>query len=442
VPPPVLASQSFNVTTDLHELIEAIANDYIAVDNTELDLPPPPEAAPPGGERDRQSSVAFPNSAQGAGSEVSFKASSQQPLPPQLHPAPAEPIDRSNRSIELPSFGQATTMDGEQASPEPEALDPDALDLQTSDVFNSDLDEPIVAEAAWVDEVLDHQSRKDSAPDLPVHTPPVPGLAAEAFNDEPIPDWESADRLWDSEPVDTVNSDTALTEAPEPDSPEQSAFRALNLQNRFWERLQSLMVDKELSHWLEVLQAEEAEETEGVSTEWGNDKALPFGRFKRRSIGKDAELAAQEVLAEDDPTPDSTPPTGSGEAIPPGMPVLPIDEAIPVPELQAPPGELTTGQTLIVTVKLPDSHPRIFVKLWLSERQSRTLLDAPRWLTDFLPDGFGNLITRTELTVPHGCVEIQVEAIAVEMVTQRESDKVTLVREVVPADLSSYSLDD
>ncbi|WP_416675119.1 hypothetical protein [Egbenema bharatensis] len=478
VPPPVLAIQSFNVTTDLHELIEAIANDYIVTEDAELDLPLPPEAAPTSAERDHRSNVSFPTPSQAIAPEISFKASSQQPLPPQLHPSSPEPFDRPNRPLELPSFNQVTADDQEGEPSDADALDLNRFDSESLDPLDSDLDDPIAASATesgvadWGDKVDPLGQAAANAPgsnatahspleadlDRPSNLPESeasgrtgtarlvhpPAMTIETFKDEPIPDWDT--NYWQSEPTTATEKSVAATaDSAEPDSPEQAAFRALNLQDRFWERLQSLVVDRELSHWLEVLQAEEVGEMDesdsSIAVEEGS--TFPLGKLKRRPIGRDAQLAAQEVLAEDELELGSTPAAASIDSHQPAMTlVLPIDEPVPVPELNAPSGELTAGQTLTVTVKLPDSQPQIFVKLWLSERQSRSILDAPRWLTEFLPDGFGDLLTRTELTVPHGCVEIQVEAIAVEMATQRESDKVTLVRKVIPANWSSYSFDE
>jgi hypothetical protein len=70
------------------------------------------------------------------------------------------------------------------------------------------------------------------------------------------------------------------------------------------------------------------------------------------------------------------------------------------------------------------------------------LLDGPRWLVDFLPDGSGDLEALTQLIVPLGSVEIRFEAIAVDIYTQRESHKVTVDCVVIPPDLPSLSLDE
>jgi hypothetical protein len=121
--------------------------------------------------------------------------------------------------------------------------------------------------------------------------------------------------------------------------------------------------------------------------------------------------------------------------------VVSEDEPIPTPELDVPFEELVAGTSVQVRVKLPNLMPRIYVKLWLRDPQSRSLLDGPRWLADFIPDGRGRLEARLALTVPYGCVDLQFEAIAVEMATQRESHKATVSRQVVPPDFPLMSID-
>lgn len=118
------------------------------------------------------------------------------------------------------------------------------------------------------------------------------------------------------------------------------------------------------------------------------------------------------------------------------------DEPMPAPELIVPEGELTAGESVSIRVKLPSVLPQIYVKLWVHDRQTRTLLDGPRWLVDFTPTGLGFLETLTQLTVPFGSVELRFEAITVDTYTQQESHKVTIDRVVIPPNLPSWSLDD
>ncbi|NEQ96699.1 MAG: hypothetical protein F6K30_08250 [Cyanothece sp. SIO2G6] len=157
--------------------------------------------------------------------------------------------------------------------------------------------------------------------------------------------------------------------------------------------------------------------------------------------------------------PQVSPPT------PQSYPSFPQQVPIPTPVLHLPDSELVAGHSVRLTVTLPlsrevdsgsdswnettvgDSAPLlIFVKLWLQDRQTRSILDGPRWLVDFMRNPEGELEAMTQLVLPIGCLEVSVEAIAVELLTQRESNKFTLYRTVTPTNLppqlTSFSLDD
>jgi hypothetical protein len=119
-----------------------------------------------------------------------------------------------------------------------------------------------------------------------------------------------------------------------------------------------------------------------------------------------------------------------------------LDSLLPAPTLLIPANELASGEPVTVRIKLPPHPARLCIKLWVQDRQSRSLLDGPRWLVDLLPDGAGKLEAMTQLTVPFGRVEIRFEAIAVDLDSQRESHKVVVDCVVVPPDLPSFSLDE
>jgi hypothetical protein len=139
------------------------------------------------------------------------------------------------------------------------------------------------------------------------------------------------------------------------------------------------------------------------------------------------EFSAQEVVIDDLPEQLPKPkPAGAG-----ANPLLiPDSEAIPVPTIDVTAGELLTGQAIQVKVILPNILAKLYVKLWIHDRQSRTMLDGPRWLVDFVPNGKEALEAVTQLTVPFGSVEIQIAAIAVEAATKRESYRATVDRTV------------
>ncbi|MDZ7952219.1 MAG: hypothetical protein RMY27_14335 [Nostoc sp. DedQUE09] len=117
-------------------------------------------------------------------------------------------------------------------------------------------------------------------------------------------------------------------------------------------------------------------------------------------------------------------------------------EPLPTPHLYVPEGELIAGKSVIVRVVLPEVPLQVVVKLWLEDYQTRYLLDGPHLLTNLLPNVSGGLEVMTQLNIPFGCLEIRLGAIALDLTTQQESHKVTIVRTVIPPDLPSLQLDE
>ncbi|MEH2308449.1 hypothetical protein [Nostoc sp.] len=117
-------------------------------------------------------------------------------------------------------------------------------------------------------------------------------------------------------------------------------------------------------------------------------------------------------------------------------------EPLPIPQLYVPEGELIADKLIIVRVVLPEVPPQVVVKLWVEDYQTRWLLDGPHLLTNLLPSVLGGLEVMTQLKIPFGCLEIRIEAIALDLTTQQESHKVTTVRTVIPPDLPNLQLDE
>ncbi|WP_243458383.1 hypothetical protein [Nostoc sp. UIC 10630] len=117
-------------------------------------------------------------------------------------------------------------------------------------------------------------------------------------------------------------------------------------------------------------------------------------------------------------------------------------EPLPIPQLYLPEGELIADKLIIVRVVLPEVPPQVVVKLWVEDYQTRWLLDGPHLLTNLLPSVLGGLEVMTQLKIPFGCLEIRIEAIALDLTTQQESHKVTTVRTVIPPDLPNLQLDE
>jgi len=108
-------------------------------------------------------------------------------------------------------------------------------------------------------------------------------------------------------------------------------------------------------------------------------------------------------------------------------------QEIPTPDIIIPEGEIVSGTPMIITVRLPAIAPKFFVKFWIKDLQTRTIVDGPRWLLDFsiVPDT-DFIETRTNISIPLSSIDVAFEAIAIEAQTQRESHKVRVIRAVIP----------
>ena len=148
-----------------------------------------------------------------------------------------------------------------------------------------------------------------------------------------------------------------------------------------------------------------------------------------------------ETVVLNDPTPPVMTPFSLVESVPE---TLPDDDPIPTPRLEIEAvTEVVAGQSLAIKLKLPHLQPKLYVKLWINDRATRTLLDGPRYLIDFLPSTEPDTLeATTTLTVPLGSLEIQIEAITIETATKRESYKATAPLSVIPPNLPEFSLDD
>ncbi|BAY11835.1 hypothetical protein [Calothrix sp. NIES-2098] len=119
-----------------------------------------------------------------------------------------------------------------------------------------------------------------------------------------------------------------------------------------------------------------------------------------------------------------------------------IVEPLPTPQLFVPEGELIAGTSVRVRVELPQVSSEVVIKLWIEDCQTRWLMDGPHLLKDLRSNSSGDLEMTTQLHIPFGCLEMRVEAIALNPQTQQESHKVTITRTVVPPDLPTLQLDE
>ncbi|MEG4810762.1 hypothetical protein QUA82_26155 [Microcoleus sp. F8-D3] len=273
-----------------------------------------------------------------------------------------------------------------------------------------------------------------------------PGTAAESIDpqtkpsDIPNPTKTAEIGAIDQKPE---NSPDLETTAPETQpAPTKQAFQTLNVESRFWSRLSSLASNGESPDWLKATTlsptskaAANSSDEIAVVEESSPTQQQP-GTGETISDPKSTSPEAREFVVFDDPPQPKQvaqkTATVAAEDTPPTPYVLPEDELVPMPVLELPRAEIIAGQAVKVQVQLPELMPRIYVKVWVYDRQTYLILDGPRWITEFKSNGLGNVRASIELEIPYGCMEVEFEAIAVEMQTQRESHKISIHRQVLP----------
>jgi hypothetical protein len=204
-------------------------------------------------------------------------------------------------------------------------------------------------------------------------------------------------------------------------------------EGNFLSRLNTLAIDKQM--------------TEILHTELLLDQAAP-GALDRQLLppASDPDWRVLEVVVDDEPPEPEPEPRfdASGFPYPQKLvtPALTPDQAprpVPTPEIIAPVGELLIGESVTVTVKLPAQQFSLYAKFWVKDCQTTAIIDGPRLLLDFSPNGQGELETLTRLTVPPGCCRVRLEAIAIDPLQEKESRKVSIDRVVVPPDTPDLS---
>jgi hypothetical protein len=432
IPTKVLATQSFTVAADMEELLEAIATEP-----TPLDLQLPLVFA---GDTDILN-LEFLDLVNSPGAVVQFQSSNASSLPPQLHPA--KPGSSPTKPLELPladdpnftlsgnaeavrQFLLTQAQTGEAASAISSELPEGLAEDQFGSNESSEELAKAIADLEFIDsgEIPGETATGELPADIASATETFPEAMLESEEDAPekVNEGEEGDRPETSagdRPFPASENQSEPTA--EPSEPEDKDFPTANLKNRFWSRLNSLATDADPSDSLSA-PPDQSPFVDGIT------------------LGVDADLVAQEIVVDDEPLPSKF--RGRWGTQPDTPLALPNEEPVPTPQIELPKGELVAGKSVSIIVKLPDLTPRIYVKLWLHDRQTRSLLDGPHWLMNFLPNGSGELEVRTQLTVPFGCFEIQFEAIAIEMATQRESHKIIVDRMVIPPDLPTLSLDE
>ncbi|MBD2231807.1 hypothetical protein [Phormidium tenue] len=235
------------------------------------------------------------------------------------------------------------------------------------------------------------------------------------------------------DPVAVLASQASPSASPKPRdavpqliSHEAMGFRDLKLQDRFWNRLNELAVNLQQEAIEQRTEVAAAPVEAPVETPLEPPPFVPF--------------AGEVVIYEDeDPTLRDL---AAAAVLAPEVEEPPERVTPPMPTLELPEGDLTAGEPVVVTLRVPFHPNRLYLKVWITDPQTRTLADEPRQLLNLLPNGQGQLEGNLQLTAPFGCLEAWFEAISVDMVTQQESYKASVSRAIAPAGLSPTSLDE
>jgi hypothetical protein len=395
-----LATQLFTITARLERLLEVIEDNFTEQNKQREIYPTAPKPV-----IKQQLNLSFLKLTEKP-SQVATPTNTPEPareiLPPQLNARPAAD------GLELPAFGRQL---------------PESSRAQLLSTLTNAAQKPqakTTASSIQLPGETKPQEDRSDAPTPPSEPPNSEGNAA-------------------SLPVESK-----LENSPQPETPPETkqAFQSLKVENRFWSRLSSLASTRESPEWLKETALPPTQKPVGGGARnlvSDNNISTPQQtETDRPTLVPDlpATPESQEFVIFDEPPPPKkvklrgvSPEVETADLSPY---VLPEDEAIPMPVLNLPRGEIQAGQRVKIAVRLPELMPRIYVKIWVFDRQTYLILDGPRWISEFSPSGVGSVEGNAELEIPYGCLEVEFEAIAVEMQTQRESHKVTVRRQILP----------
>ncbi|NEP46770.1 MAG: hypothetical protein F6K35_49300, partial [Okeania sp. SIO2H7] len=336
--------------------------------------------------------------------------------------------------------------------------------------FGNSMSEPISADGVNLIELLTQQRQSveptEATPDTDDDETEIDSLAEDIWGSGETAGEDVADVTDAIEDFPATVEELEEKESPDSQSDRSTmipAFQGGKQGDRFLSRLSALVGDSELVEWMKIDSIEPTVETPPEETvdETSGDE-----------VQEEIDWEAREIVVDDEPVPpipgtffslggSKQPLSGPGgnlarlsgreELAPTGDLydsnnstsgyILPPDEPVPVPEVEILDREVVAGRRVKIRVQLPDLLARIYVKLWISDRQTQTIVDHPRWVTDFSLNGFDKLEAMVEMKVPFGCMEVRFEAIAREMQTNRESHKASIDRQVAPPPPPSLPLE-
>jgi hypothetical protein len=425
--PNLLALQRFTVTVDLAALLDEIANQAESEGGTELIFAPdllPAEQAPtpqqPGSDASPDwDRVTFPTAPPRSVPSVTLPRDNPT-IPPKIYyPSPHEV---SARKPVLPPLGQVkpSSEPAEESEPAPTGRAETAKHDPETGSIPADLSPQAPPTDLTSSDAAPLTDAKPSTGVQGLSLPPLKAAENERTK-QPRPKTESGGQASDSATTTPEGTDRLMLP-----SHETMAFQSLNLQERFWTRLNDLAT---------TLQQEAQEVTTGSTAAQTHTDLDDAESHQPRFIPFEGEVV---IYDEVDPAPPAMTPETAAALV---ERLQQEDDAElttpPVPEIDLSSTELTAGAPLLITLRVPYHPNRMYIKAWIIDPQTRSLTDEPRQLSHLTPNGRGQLEGSLQLTVPLGCLEILLEAIAVDMITQQESYKASVACSVNPPGIDS-----
>ncbi|MGD1807912.1 hypothetical protein ACP6PL_21100 [Dapis sp. BLCC M126] len=430
-PTNTLANKSFTITAPLQNLLAAIDDNFVEDGHQGMS----PKTKTLAGIKPQKKPHSFLELVEKINqTQPEQKTDKDQPLPPQIY----KPItgESDPESLELPIFG----------NPLPDNVAKDATQINDLLAKSNTPKDP--------DEMDDVWRNSDRPEEQTISQAEIEKSESETINQEEADD-----------------NKQNLVPFPTKFAPINKEFKALNLEDRFFSKAYSLINDSELLQWMKASSLSPTEETDkGTELQNKSDSNQKTEKELQDNdsisvMVDDEEFAsenndeinweAQEFVVEDEQLEEILPnqekqwnfgldniSQEQDESISTQTYILPDEELVPVPDLEVLAKDVIAGRAVKVRVELPEGLPRIYVKIWVYDRQAQTIVSGPRWLTDFIPNGMGQLEVITELDIAYGCLEVKFEAIAAEVQTNRESHKAVIERLVVPPPPPKLPFDD
>lgn len=400
----------------------------------------------------------------------SYPQSQNQPVVEETVPRRSKLIDAYIAGVSTPTRPEFDETVAKPATPHPPELINDTVAevaTPTRPGFDDAVVQPATLPPHELIELINDAVQPTTPPDaeliddavVETDTPTRPKLVIEGnpYSSPLITQWLQSQGFSLPEPIHLLDQDDEMDVVAHQTTPDEQISDAFNPESTDIELNLSFNLDADMGIFADELELvqQELETAENVSEVEltlpvpepppppPRYPKIPLVRVTEEIIVDDTYIEPEEEIVP------SVPEEEEQEEVPLIAPPSPLPlmavavvEPLPIPQLYLPEGELIAGTSVRVRIELPEVPPEVVVKLWIKDCQTRWLIDGPYILKDLLPNALGVLEVKTQLHVPFGCLEMRVEAIALNLETQQESDKISLTRSVIPPDLPNLQLDE